>query len=99
LHRKYRDRGLAIISVSMNAPGEERQVREFLKRHGADFDNLLSKFESPVEATKAFNLPGPIPCYRVYDRAGELRHEFALDPGAERQFTTADIDDALDKLL
>ena len=64
-----------------------------------DFDNLLSSYGSPVEANTAFNLPGPIPCYRVYDRAGKLRHEFALDPRAERQFTIADVEDAIQELL
>jgi thiol-disulfide isomerase/thioredoxin len=99
LHRKYRDRGLTVISLSMNAPGEERQVRDFLERHDADFENLLSSYDSPVAATKEFRLPGPVPCYRVYDRAGELRHEFSLDPRAERQFTLADIEAAVEELL
>jgi thiol-disulfide isomerase/thioredoxin len=99
LERKYNDRGLAVISVSLNEPSEEAQVREFLEGQGAGFDNLLSKYGGGSEAIDAFELPGPVPCYRVYDRAGELRHEFAVDPSAERQFTADDIEAAMKGLL
>jgi thiol-disulfide isomerase/thioredoxin len=99
LHGKYKDHGLAVISVSLNEPSEEPQVREFLEGQGARFDNLLSKYGGGTEAIDAFGLPGPVPCYRVYDRAGELRHEFAVDPSAERQFTTDDIEAAVKELL
>jgi thiol-disulfide isomerase/thioredoxin len=99
LHDTYKDRGLAVISVSMNEPSEEPQVREFLEGQGARFKNLLSKYGGGTEAIDAFGLPGPVPCYRVYDRAGELRHEFAVDPSAERQFTPEDIEAALRELL
>jgi thiol-disulfide isomerase/thioredoxin len=99
MHRKYADRGLAVVGVSMNLPSEMRDVLDFLVRHDAMFENLLSDYESPVDAINAFKLPGPIPCYRVYDRAGELRHEFAIDPGAKRQFTPSDIAAAVEELL
>jgi thiol-disulfide isomerase/thioredoxin len=99
LAAKYRDRDVAVVSVSMNNPSAEPQVRTFLEKQGARFDNLLSSYGSPVEATKAFELPGPVPCYRIYDRSGELLKQFAVDPRAERQFTTADIDAAVEAAL
>jgi thiol-disulfide isomerase/thioredoxin len=99
LDGKYKGRGLAVISVSMNEPSEEPQVREFLEEQGARFDNLLSKYGGGSEAIDAFGLPGPVPCYRVYDRAGELRQEFAVDPSAERQFAPDDIEAAVTELL
>ncbi len=99
LQRKYKDRGLAAISVSLDDPSEEPQVRDFLQKQDARFDNLLSKYGAGTESIDAFALPGPVPCYRVYDRAGELRHEFAVDPSAERQFTPADIEAAVTELL
>ena len=37
LHRKYRDRGLSVIGVSMDTPDAEPQVRRFLERHDARF--------------------------------------------------------------
>jgi thiol-disulfide isomerase/thioredoxin len=99
LERKFKDRGLAAISVSLDDPSEEQQVRDFLQKHDARFDNLLSKYGAGTESVDAFGLPGPVPCYRVYDRAGELRHEFAVDPSAERQFTPDDIEAAVTALL
>jgi hypothetical protein len=74
-------------------------VRAFLEKQGARFDNLLSSYSSPVTATKAFGLPGPVPCYRVYDREGRLHREFAIDPRAANQFTAAEVDAALEGLL
>ena len=96
---KLRERGLAVVSVSMDNPSAEPHVRAFLEKQGARFDNLLSSYSSPVTATKEFGLPGPVPCYRVYDREGRLHREFAVDPRAAKQFTTADIDAAVEELL
>jgi thiol-disulfide isomerase/thioredoxin len=97
--RKYRERGLAVISVSMDSPKSEPQVRAFLEKQQADFDNLMGSYTSAVEATKAFELPGPVPCYRVYDRDGKLQREFSVDPRAEKQFTAADVEASVMELL
>jgi hypothetical protein len=83
----------------LNAPVDLPQVQEFLAGQKADFENLLSKYDSGVKAVKAFGLPGPVPCYRVYDRSGVLRREFVVDPRAERQYTVADIEVAIVELL
>ena len=99
LHRKYQDGGLAVISVSLDDPSEAAHVREFLQEQEADFDNLLSEYGGGTEAVDAFGLPGSVPYYRVYGRAGELRHEFGVDAQAERQFTPADIEAAVTELL
>jgi thiol-disulfide isomerase/thioredoxin len=99
LHRKYGDRGLAVVGVSLNTPEEESQVREFLAQNEAHFENLLSKYDSGVRAIKGFGLPGPIPCYRVYDRSGVLIREFVVDPRSAKQFTVEDIEAAIVDLL
>ena len=99
LGRKYRDRGLAVISMSLNEPADLPQVQEFLARHNAHFDNLLSNYDSGVKAIQAFDLPGPVPCYRLYDRSGVLRREFVVDPRAQRQFTPEDVEAAVLELL
>jgi thiol-disulfide isomerase/thioredoxin len=100
LERKYRGRGLAVVAVSLNEPGEAPQVREFLERHAAaPLVNLLSNYASGVRAIEAFGLPGPVPCYRLYDRRGVLRREFVVEPRAARQFTAADIEAAVVELL
>lgn len=97
--RKFRERGLAVISVSMDSPKSEPQVQAFLEKQVATFENLLGSYANAVEATKAFGLPGPVPCYRVYDREGELRREFSVDPRAEKQFTADDVEAAVVELL
>jgi thiol-disulfide isomerase/thioredoxin len=99
LHRKYQDRGLAVVGVSLNEPADLPQVQEFLAGQKAAFENLLSNYDSGVKAIQAFGLPGPVPCYRVYDRSGVLRREFVVDPRAERQYTVADIEAAIVELL
>jgi thiol-disulfide isomerase/thioredoxin len=99
LASKYRDRGLAVMGVSLNEPVDLPQVQDFLVRHKAHFDNLLSNYGSGVKAIEAFDLPGPVPCYRLYDRSGVLRREFVVDPRARRQFTLADVEAAVSELL
>jgi len=99
LANKLRERGLAVVSVSMDNPTAEPQVRAFLEQQQAQFDNLLSRYSSPVTATKEFGLPGPVPCYRIYDREGRMYREFRVDPRAAKQFTTADIDAAVEEVL
>lgn len=99
LYREHQARGLAVISVSMNELDEQPEVLAFLKRQNATFPNLLSKYGGGTEAVDAFGLPGSVPYYRVYDRSGELRHEFGVDPLAEKQFTAEDIDKAIEELL
>lgn len=99
LYDQYRDQGLAVISMSLNEPEDARQVQDFLIQNKARFDNLLSVFGASTKANEIFELPGPVPCYRVYDRSGKMRHEFSLDPRAERQFTHGDIETALQELL
>jgi thiol-disulfide isomerase/thioredoxin len=94
-----RERGLAVVSVSMDHPSSEPQVRAFLEKQQARFDNFISNYGSVVTATTAFGLPGPVPCYRVYDREGKLHREFAVDPRAAKQFTTADVDAAVNEVL
>jgi hypothetical protein len=88
-----------VVTVSLNAPVEAPQVQEFLTAQDARFENLLSKYESGVQAIEKFGLPGPVPCYRVYDRSGVLRREFVVDPQAEQQYTPEDIERFVVQLL
>jgi thiol-disulfide isomerase/thioredoxin len=44
MHRKYKDQGLATIAVTFDEPEEESTAREFLAKHGADFENLLNAY-------------------------------------------------------
>lgn len=99
LARTLGERGLVVISVSMDNPSSEPQVKAFLEKQQARFTNLIGNYTSAVAATEAFELPGPVPCYRLYGRDGELKRQFGVDPRAAKQFTTADIDAAVQELL
>jgi thiol-disulfide isomerase/thioredoxin len=76
LHRRFADRGLVVVGVSMDDPEDKQQVAEFLAKHGAAFPNYLSRYGVGAEGAEAFGV-GPLPCYKLYDRAGELVKEFS----------------------
>jgi hypothetical protein len=83
----------------MDSPKSEAQVRAFLEKQDARFQNFIAAYANAVEATKALGLPGPVPCYRVYDREGKRRREFGVDPRAAKQFTAEDVEAAVVELL
>jgi len=76
LAKKYRDQGLAAVSVSFDRFEEEPQVREFLAQKGADFDNVISQHDSVGQKAFADFEVGPLPEYRLYDRQGKLRKKW-----------------------
>jgi thiol-disulfide isomerase/thioredoxin len=104
LDRKYRDAGLAVVTLSLDAPANSDEVRKVLLRNGAgglaNLTNLISQYGPGSASVDAFEVPGgALPCYKLYDRKGELRRTFALDPAAKKQFTPADVEQAVKKLL
>jgi thiol-disulfide isomerase/thioredoxin len=101
LSRRFRDEGLAVVTLSLDDPADKDEVRKVLLRSGAGgLTNLVSEYSGGSESVDAFEVPGgALPHYKLYDRKGELRHTFALDPAAKKQFTTGDVDAAVEKLL
>ncbi|MBI2823814.1 MAG: TlpA family protein disulfide reductase [Planctomycetia bacterium] len=98
LSRKYRDQGLAVIGLSMDAPDDIETVRAFLAEKGAKFDNLLSKFGSDAKAFEEFNLDGALPNYDIYDREGNLATRICpADPTIK--YRPSLIDEAIEALL
>jgi len=76
LHKQHQGEGLAVISVNFDLLDDEPRVKEFLKKQGATFDNLLSKYDGGgSDANDAFGI-GPLPHLRLYDRQGKLRHKW-----------------------
>jgi thiol-disulfide isomerase/thioredoxin len=87
---------LAVATVSMEDPENEAAVSRVLATRGADEKsqaaNFISREGGGTAAMEAFEIPGgALPCYRLYDRTGKVRREFALDPLAAKQFTSEDI--------
>lgn len=94
---------LAVVTLDFDDPDSADQVRRVLAKSGAaaaDVTNLQAKLGSSSEAMDAFEIAsGALPHYKLFDRQGRLRQTFELDPTAAKQFTTADIDAAVEKLL
>ncbi len=74
LHRKYESKGLAVISVALDALEDDpnkvqEKVLRFLKKQKATFTNLLLD-ETDEFWQKKFRIDGP-PCMYVFSRQGE----------------------------
>lgn len=98
LAHKFKDQGLAVISVSCDEDDGGAGALEFLRAQGADFQNFIS--------TDGFNAldvleiqGGALPHYRIYDRQGNLVKSFGPDPdtGLEPEDIEAEVKAALDQ--
>ncbi len=100
MHRKFHDRGLAVISVSLDDNVHKEKALEFLRSQGATFDNLMSPYSMADLSFDVFEIDnGSVPHYQIYDRQGQLARKFATgDPIAE-QFTYDDVEAAIVELL
>jgi hypothetical protein len=70
MHRKYADKGVVAMSVSVDQPEQREAALSFLKKQGAAFPNFWLDEETSVWQTK-FDLNGP-PVVFVYNRAGKV---------------------------
>lgn len=82
--RKYGDRGLSVVSVSLDDPASRDAVLKFLHQQGATFTNLLSQHGLDDKSFEEFQIEGgAIPHYKIYDRQGEeIRSFVSGDPTA-----------------
>ena len=101
LGQRLADRGLAIVTVSCDDTGESTRVTQFLESQNAtSATNLISQFGGSSQTMEAFEIStGAVPFYKLYDRTGELREAFGINPAAKTQFTPADIEAAIERLL
>lgn len=76
LHRQHEKAGLRVVGFACNDLSEEAEVRQFLAEQGATFDNLMTKFGNSTKTNDTFDLHG-VPQYKLYDRQGKLRYQFA----------------------
>lgn len=97
-HKQYAGRGLEVVSVSLDDPGDRAGALEFLKEQGASFDNRISTLG--LDSFDAFNITGgSIPHYRLYARDGTLAKTFQTDPTAEQPITAESIEAELRTML
>ena len=77
LSRELADRGLAVVSLSLDDADDEPEVVRFLTANRATFENLRAGTGASPESATAFGIEnGAIPFLQLYDRAGKLRKTF-----------------------
>lgn len=94
LHRKYKDKGVVVMSVSIDDPKDEPRAVQFLQQQQADFPNYLLPYDNWIEH---WQIKG-IPVVLVLDREGKLLKRFDRDD-PDRQFSYADVDRYLAELV
>jgi thiol-disulfide isomerase/thioredoxin len=101
LGRRHHQRGLTVLTVNMDAPEAAEKTLGFLTSQQAGIaTHLISQYGGGSQSMEAFEIPGgALPCYKLYDRSGTLRHTFAQNLAAQKQFTLQDIDAAVELLL
>ncbi len=97
LHRRLADRGLVVISVSMDETEKREAVLHFLRDRGATFENFISSYGVGSAGFDAFDVTdGALPHLKIYDRHGRLQKTFVS--GGE-SLAPEQIDLAVDELL
>ncbi len=99
LHERLAERGLDVISVSLDDPDIPKQHEaavEFLRRHNAVFDNYISRSGASAEAFETFGIAGAIPHLTLFDREGNLHRSFS---SAQEAIDPEQIATAVEKLL
>ncbi len=92
MDRKFKEKGLAVISVSFDPPGEPAVLQK-LKELEATFDNVIARFD-----VRDYSPSGGIPYYQLYDRSGKLRYQFSPFPG-ENEEPTDNMEKRIEELL
>jgi thiol-disulfide isomerase/thioredoxin len=102
LAKEHADDGLVVVTVSVDEPEDEAKAATRVAELVGDapVTHLRSSLGGGSAAMEAFEIgSGSAPHYKLYDREGKLRQVFENDPSAERPFTAADIDAAVEMLL
>jgi len=96
MHRRYADRGLAVICVSFDDPEDIAAVRDFLRAQSVTFPSFISRYGAGTESVDRFHIEdGVLPHFKVFDRQGTLRHELLGSKGFEPQ----QVEKAVEELL
>jgi thiol-disulfide isomerase/thioredoxin len=100
LHKRFRERGLCVVSISLDDPedSEQRTMNlEFLRKQGATFDNFISRYGGKAESFQVFDITGgTLPHFKLYDSRGELSRTFS---SAGQNIEPEQIDAAIEELL
>ena len=99
MNKKYGDKGLTVISLSLDQPDDAKQVAEakkFLEDSGATFTNFLLNEEAGAAFDK-LNVNG-VPAVFVYDSSGKEVRRYTGDD-TKNQFTYDEVEKDIVALL
>ncbi|MFH1922229.1 MAG: TlpA disulfide reductase family protein [Planctomycetota bacterium] len=97
LTRRFADRGLVVISLSIDDPEDEASVLESLASKGATFDNFISRYGGSAKSLDLVDLKdGVLSIFRIYDRGGKV-HKTLLS--SEDPIAAEDVDRAVEEAL
>jgi thiol-disulfide isomerase/thioredoxin len=94
LHDRLADQGVVVITVSLDQPDKENEVRRFLASQGATTENFLAREGSSSEAFTVYGIKEGIPNVKLYDRQGSMR-----DFVGSGKDTEEELDRAVEDLL
>ena len=77
LQRRLADRGLTVISLSLDDPDHAAAVQAFLKRQNAALENFINRDGASAELFAAYRIQSGLPHLQLYDRRSKLRKTFA----------------------
>lgn len=96
MHRKYKDKGLVAMSVTVDPAESKPDALKFLQAKGATFANYwLDDPESKY--MDKWDVGGP-PVIFVFDRLGRRAAKFVGDD-PDKPYTAEDVDKVVEKLL
>lgn len=86
LSSEFRDKEVTVIGASVDFPGSEEEVKEFLRTHEADFPQLFVEAENSDDfiASVSPQWDGGVPAVFVYDREGEMVAQYTGSAAIEQ---------------
>jgi thiol:disulfide interchange protein len=91
------DRGLRVVTVSLDDPDAIADIRAFLHERGASGTHLISTHGSSPKSLEEFEID-LIPYYRLYNRQGQAAESFVPGPD-EPPVELSSIEAAVKRLL
>jgi thiol-disulfide isomerase/thioredoxin len=96
LHKRLAEKGLAVVTVSLDDPAMQAEVVEYLQAQGATTENFISRHGASGESTQAFGIENDtLPFFKLYDRSGKLQKTL----GGGESVNAKDVDQAVEDLL
>jgi peroxiredoxin len=91
LHERYRERGLELVGVSVDAAGDDAAIRDFMRRYGMTYP----VWRDPAENVSTTFLALGVPATFLIDRHGVLRWKKTGPIGKRDTSLTAAVESAL----